>query len=66
MSEQLSMPLVRPLEDPPLVRLRCTTCDVAWSGSPESPCWVCGEPGAGLRSIVRYREREINDFEFEY
>jgi len=39
---------------------------VAWSGSSDSACWVCGEPGTGLRSVVRYRERELFDLDFDY
>ncbi|MDH4169163.1 MAG: hypothetical protein OEW42_06180 [Acidimicrobiia bacterium] len=63
MSDALS---VRELEPRPSVRLRCGDCDVAWSGSADSLCWVCGEPGIGLRSVVRYRERELFDLDFDY
>lgn len=49
-----------------MVRMRCTPCDVAWSGEAESDCWVCGEPGTGLRTLVRFRENEHLDLELDF
>gem|GEM_PF-5759240 len=28
------------------LRMSCNACEVAWTGSPESPCWVCEEVGS--------------------
>ena len=48
------------------VRLRCLPCEVAWSGSAESSCWVCGDPGTLLNTAVVVRERGgLAPFDFE-
>lgn len=57
---------VRPIEAPPLVRLRCETCDVAWTGASHSECWVCGQVGRGLRTVVRYNDRDLVQLDFDY
>ncbi|MEE9416939.1 MAG: hypothetical protein V3V01_16780 [Acidimicrobiales bacterium] len=64
MSELL--PRSSAVETPPLLRLRCAPCDVAWSGEQESPCWVCGEPGTGLRTLVRFGGVEQLDLELDF
>ncbi|NNE74218.1 MAG: hypothetical protein HKN26_11180 [Acidimicrobiales bacterium] len=56
---------IRHLEQPPLVRLRCTECDVAWTGEAESPCWVCGDPGMGLRAVIRYTDQDLMQLDFD-
>jgi hypothetical protein len=25
--------------------LSCADCEVAWTGTLDEPCWLCGEPG---------------------
>jgi hypothetical protein len=48
------------------VRLRCLPCEVAWSGVPDSTCWVCGESGTPLNTAVVVRERGgMVPFDFE-
>jgi hypothetical protein len=48
----------------PLVRLRCSPCEVAWSGTAESRCWVCGNQGEGLRTATRLYD--LHDLEFDF
>ncbi len=28
------------------LRMSCTSCEVAWTGTADSDCWVCEEPGS--------------------
>ena len=59
-------PSVNALLDVVMVRLRCVPCEVAWSGSPESTCWVCGDHGTLLNAAVVVRERGgLAPFDFE-
>jgi hypothetical protein len=37
---------------PVTLRLRCAPCEVAWSGTVESSCWVCGGDGAPLNALL--------------
>jgi hypothetical protein len=48
-----------------LVRLRCTACDVAWSGAATSPCWVCGGDGTPLSTLVTARENTVTAFDLD-
>jgi rRNA maturation endonuclease Nob1 len=47
------------------VRLRCHRCEVAWSGTPQSECWVCGEPGTALNTAVAARDHMASAFDLE-
>ena len=59
-------PSTSALLEPVAVRLRCLPCEVAWSGTAESPCWVCGDHGTLLNSAVVVRERGgLAPFDFE-
>ena len=59
-------PSASALADPVIVRQRCIPCEVAWSGPPESSCWVCEESGTPLNSAVVVRERGgLTPFDFE-
>lgn len=49
-------PLVRREPRPPVVRLRCLACDVAWTGESGSGCWVCGEEGTALNHLFLRRD----------
>jgi hypothetical protein len=40
---------------PVTVRLRCSACEVAWSGPAGSDCWVCGRSGAPLHTATTGR-----------
>ena len=48
MSDLLDPAPIGPADVQPRVRLRCTRCEVAWTGAPRSACWVCGERGMVL------------------
>lgn len=37
---------------PVTARLRCAACEVAWSGTAESTCWVCNGEGAPLNALL--------------
>jgi hypothetical protein len=49
---------------PVTVRLRCSACEVAWSGSTDSDCWVCGGIGAPLNTTTTGRASVLS-FEAE-
>ncbi|MBR11628.1 MAG: hypothetical protein CL442_00570 [Acidimicrobiaceae bacterium] len=34
-----------PSEPPTWVGLVCPSCEVAWRGDPDEPCWSCGSVG---------------------
>jgi rRNA maturation endonuclease Nob1 len=38
--------------DQVVVRMRCTGCDVAWTGEPDSGCWVCGDEGVSVNRLL--------------
>jgi hypothetical protein len=40
---------------PVTVRLRCSACEVAWSGPTDSDCWVCGAIGTPLNTATTGR-----------
>ena len=48
----------------PVVRQRCLPCEVAWSGPAGTPCWVCGEDGIGLRSVLPRTDDELLALDF--
>jgi rRNA maturation endonuclease Nob1 len=56
---------VRRVGDIP-VRLRCTQCEVAWSGPAQSTCWVCGHPGLTLNNAMAARDRTVSAFDLEF
>jgi hypothetical protein len=45
----------------PVVRLRCLACEVAWTGAPDSDCWVCEQPGLALNRMVLRHEHHTTD-----
>ena len=48
---------------PPIVRLRCLHCDVAWTGEADSDCWVCELPGTTLNAAFVRRDRSAEALE---
>jgi hypothetical protein len=59
-------PSASALADPVTVRLRCLSCEVAWSGPADSECWVCSDHGTPLHAAVVVRERGLlAPFDFE-
>ncbi|MFA9565953.1 MAG: hypothetical protein ACERLM_14810 [Acidimicrobiales bacterium] len=38
-----------------IVRLHCHACQVAWSGTRDSSCWVCDGPGRTHEASVLSR-----------
>ncbi len=67
-ADALGMPALTsstPLLAQQRVRFRCLTCEVAWTAEDDTGCWICGEPGHGLRSALALREDDHLHLDFQ-
>lgn len=46
------------------VRMRCRSCEVAWTGADDSTCWICSGEGESVTSLVRFYDTDDPTFDF--